>query len=615
MAEEIASSGVHNPKNSNKPAFQERIKLAIKKLHWQDYGAILITLIVFLIYLNFAGTLHTLPNPVFGGDYYRDRGFVKNIVEGSPVWSDGFYLNEIQYYPYLMFIIQAGVVKATGFSVDQVFIYFPLLMLLLAALIWYKLGEHLFKSKTWGLVNLSALFGISFFYGMKSSDWGLFVFVPLFLYLWLRYEQTEQKKYGLWMGVVLGILALVHGGRFLAAFSLLAISIVIFFLLELPKNPEKLPLSSHIKNLLKKNFLKYYFIFLIGIGIALLFFLPLYLRYQMHSVNLVTVWGDANINKMGLSWAGAIFKSLFFNTSKIILLISSLVSLLGLLFLLLAKKNHEQKWLLTIAAANLIAIQHHLITRPLLGTYFNPGKLELLTYLAPLFFTLGLMVLANSGEKLLKHPASKKTIALAGIFVLLIPAFYVNYQDSQNSQWTKYGQQQNAYVDSLYTMGDWITANVNNDETILSNDESGFMLAVLSGRKVMLTRRTHASYYVDIDQRIADAAVAMYGPNLNLSKQLLQKYKVKYLYVDQYLLSGQMRVRTDLKEYLTKNNVSFSEVYDRYDIALPSEDTNMMNLLLIPPQQFNQEFMKLWEPAYTVSVGGQTAAQLFKLKE
>ena len=131
----------------------------------------------------------------------------------------------------------------------------------------------------------------------------------------------------------------------------------------------------------------------------------------------------------------------------------------------------------------------------------------------------------------------------------------------------------------------------------------------------MLTRRTHASYYVDIDQRIADAAVAMYGPDVNLSKQILQKYKVKYLYVDQYLLSGQMRARTNLKEYLIKNNVSFSEVYDRYDIALPPEDTNMMNLLLIPPQQFNPEFMKLWEPAYTVSVGGQTAAQLFKLKE
>ncbi len=29
MAEEIASSGVHNPKNSNKPAFQERYLFSI----------------------------------------------------------------------------------------------------------------------------------------------------------------------------------------------------------------------------------------------------------------------------------------------------------------------------------------------------------------------------------------------------------------------------------------------------------------------------------------------------------------------------------------------------------------------------------------------------------
>ena len=106
----------------------------------------------------------------------------------------------------------------------------------------------------------------------------------------------------------------------------------------------------------------------------------------------------------------------------------------------------------------------------------------------------------------------------------------------------------------------------------------------------------------------------MYGSNINKSKEILAKYNVQYFYVDEYLLKYPMRVRTNLSQFLLENNINFSEVYDRYDIALPPERANMLNLLIIPPQNINSNFLDLFEPVYNVVVGGKTVSILYKLK-
>ena len=192
--------------------------------------------------------------------------------------------------------------------------------------------------------------------------------------------------------------------------------------------------------------------------------------------------------------------------------------------------------------------------------------------------------------------------------------FSARFNEFKGSQWVQVGMQDSPYIDSLYTLADYIEANVAPDETILSNDESGFMLAVLSGRKVMLTRRTHASYYIDIDQRIADASVAMYGSDLEKSKQILKKYNTKYLYLDQNLIQYPMRTNPSFAQYLTDNGVKFTPVHDRYDIALTPDEATLMDILIIEPQNMTN-FISLFEPVYTASVQGQPIAQLLKLKE
>jgi len=611
------NSGLHEEKNteplehhnSDSGKVNLSFKSWIKWLEWQDYVAVLITLLVTAVYLSLANSFVHIPSPVFGGDYYRDRGFVNNIVEGNSIWSDGFYVNEIQYYPYLIFVIQAGIVKITGLSVDQVFIYFPILTTLLTGLVWYLLGKAIFKSKNGGLLTLTSLFAVKYSYGLKSSDFGLFVIIPLFLYLWLRYEQTSERKYALMSGTVLGVLSLIHGGRFLASISLIGVAIIILLITDMYKTKEWKKRLILVKNYFKK----YYLIFLIAIIISLIFFMPLYFKYKMHSVNNVTIWGDTNIELLGLSWVIVIFKSLFFNLLNFPLFVASILAFLGITLLLFNKKNFEQKWVMIISLANLLIIQHHLITIPLLNTYFNPGKLELITYFFPLYFTFGALFLIQKMEIILKK-INKRYLLCGIIIILLLPSFYLKFENQQSDRWEKYGQEKNEYLSALYGLADYLTINMNNNETVLSNDESGFMLAVLSGRKVMLTRRTHASYYVDIDQRIAEASVAMYGQNRNETMRVLDKYRVKYFYVDQNLFTTPMRVRIDLKKYLNENKINFTQVYDRYDIALPLEETNGMDLLLIPPQTISSQFLDLWEKVYEVRVGKQVVGELYQIR-
>ena len=84
------------------------------------------------------------------------------------------------------------------------------------------------------------------------------------------------------------------------------------------------------------------------------------------------------------------------------------------------------------------------------------------------------------------------------------------------------------------------------------------MINAVSGRKVVLVRRTHASPYVDVDKRYADGLVMLYGENNMMRAELLEKYSVDYLYVDFYLTNYPMIVNLGFKDYLEENGIVFA---------------------------------------------------------
>ncbi|HIH32385.1 TPA: hypothetical protein HA235_06795 [Candidatus Woesearchaeota archaeon] len=584
-------------------------RIDIKRLSWEEYALICVVAVSVIIYGIHISQFKQLPSPIFGGDIYRDRGFVKNIVAGNPVWSDGFYANEIQYYPYLVFALQALFVKITGVSVDGVVLYFPLITLILSAIAWYVLGLRIFKIKRWALLTSLSFIGFVHWYFPKSAGVAVFLTIPLFLYFWLKYEQENKLIDSVFAGLFLGLTSLIWGGIFVGIIMTSGVVIVYFFIKELVNN-HKHKNSINLWKTIYSYIKKYYPLFIVAILISLIFFLPLLIKYQMKEYNLVTKWGDEKIGLLGPSWILSSFKGLFFDTSSIITIIFTLISLIGILSMLFSKKRFENIFVLALFIGNIIILQHHLITRPLLHWSFLPQKMAYLYFFIPIFFVFGILTISS----FMKKENIKKLVFIAALIIIVI-SFSHKYSVMSNDQWDKAGRSDPAYVKSLYALGDFLEKNMAKDETVLSNDESGFMLAIVSGRKVMLTRRTHASYYVDIDKRIAEATVAMYGNNVDLTKEILDRYNVKYLYLDQNIFQNYMRVRPDLKQFLVENKIAFVEAYDRYDIAVPPERANMQDLLLIPPQNLSEEFTSLWIPVHNVVVQGQTVGQLFRLKE
>jgi hypothetical protein len=139
------------------------------------------------------------------------------------------------------------------------------------------------------------------------------------------------------------------------------------------------------------------------------------------------------------------------------------------------------------------------------------------------------------------------------------------------------------------------------DVFIASHGESAFALNALTGRKVVFMRRTHASPYVDVDERIADSAVILYGDDDAKRRELLSKYHVSYYYDDYYAAQNRqncvsawdslsqnpdasyscLAVTSEWASYLDKYNITYTRIVARFD---PSRnDVSSFEQLAIKP--------------------------------
>jgi len=608
----------HKKRRVNEPLIG-RVKKFLKSFTWEDYALIAIILLAAISYGAHTAQYKTVPSPVFGGDVYRDRGFVQNIAQGNAIWSDAFYANEIQYYGYIAPALEAGVVKLFNMKVDTVFLYFGIVFLIISLICWYVLGLEFFGDKKFALITAisSLVFNL---YNLKFAYLAAGVFVPLFLYYWIKYEKNNKMIDGVLTGLMLGITCLIYGGYLIPLSAIFFGYMIISFFKDIFNDifkDIKLKNLGKILEVLGKLILHYtkkYYLATIVFALAMsTYFVPLIIKYQLKIVNNVPYWGDIAPRALNFRWFIEIIRGMFFNYSNVLLFIVSVICLLGIVGLLLSKSSIQKKIILYSILIDLVLIIHHWITIPLFNTYFWPSKMLIIQFFLPLLFVVGIKFLIGLIFKDEKNN-NRQWIIYAAIAVLLIVSA-TNFISMKNSQWEKYGITENPYVDQLYVLADHIDNVVQKNQVILSNDETGFMLAVLSGRKVMLTRRTHASYYVDIDKRIADASVAMFGRDINLTKKILADYDVKYFYMDAYLFQNAMRTRPEFKEYLTQNGVYYVEMNDRYDIAVPPDKAVLVPMLVIPPQNITEDFISLWDLDYNVIVLGQVVGQLYKLKE
>jgi hypothetical protein len=101
----------------------------------------------------------------------------------------------------------------------------------------------------------------------------------------------------------------------------------------------------------------------------------------------------------------------------------------------------------------------------------------------------------------------------------------------------------------LLELKQWTIANTDVNDVFLTDNEDAFMLNGLTGRKSVSYRRTHAPIYTDMNQRMLDSAVILYGNDSTTRNELLKTYRVKYLlwtirwFDNQYTVDAQGQLR------------------------------------------------------------------------
>lgn len=575
---------------------------------WNYKSLFVLLLIVYLIVqFSLMASLKSLNGPVYGGDVYRDRGFVESVVQGFMPWEDGYYLGELQYYPWLYFAVLGFLAKFLSFNIDNLMIFFPLITTSLMLFIHYKIADLLFK-KDWYVKFLYLFFIVSslVFIGSKGTRVGEYVFLPASIYFFLKYElKNPQIKNLLYSGVFLGLTSLVHGSKFLIGLAFFAVYLLVDYFSNLKKNGLK-GVWIYIK--------KYYSLFVSAILVSLVYFLPLIFRYGGSRPNPVMQYGDTYITHLGFGWLFGSLKNFFFNFSSFVNIIISLFVIIGFVLLIMNFKKKESKILLSFFFTNLIILQHHQITKPLFDFWVFVPKLNYFIFFKPIFFAFGIIGVSLVLKKLvMKSSKTFMKFAYILVFVLVLSNLVIGYGLVKKSHWFDYGTKTD--MTEFHSIGDYFKVKLPNDKTILANDETSFGLQALSGKKVMITRRTHASYFVDINERIKDAALIWYSNNITLQRKLLDEYSVKYFYLDQYFMNYPVKTSPEFEQELIDNNILYVKQLTTLDPAQTPETGFVTEMLIIPPQNMSLNFDSLFFQNTVFFINGNPYGYLFKYNE
>ncbi|MBW2970696.1 hypothetical protein KY320_00895, partial [Candidatus Woesearchaeota archaeon] len=392
---------------------------------------------------------------------------------------------------------------------------------------------------------------------------------------------------------------------FMALLGIMGLTIVVEFF------------SKSKKSSLKKNIVlvtkKYFTMFVIGIVVAMLLIGPWIFVYHMKTLNQTQQYSLQNIDNTGLGWVLRLGLGVFWQPVGVVPFIFGIVSLLGLIFCILNKKKMEQRYAIYWFAAALILAGHFLITKPLLNNWIVPIHLW-----SASIWIVGL-VLFGFGIKNIQLMLSKTGISqniVFGVFVgLLLITSYQRYVAINNDQWIQYGRTMDAGMQVLLDIESWMLDNTGKDDVFLAHDESAFALNALSGRQVVAVRRTHASYYVDVDKRYADAMVMLYGNNKEKTVELLEDYSVDYVYIDAvFLLDPNRPMITTLehKEYLQEYGVNYTVMNVRFDPS--TTDAPSYDALVVFPQELKILAYNLTKPVKQFVIGDQLYSAFFEVE-
>lgn len=599
----------------------------IERIDKTDIIAVVFGLVLTFIIISVISQFQQLPSPLFGGDYYYQLGEIHRMYE-TPVWEWAGSSNGIGSRPGY-FIVYGAIVtifgKVLGLAPMNAMLAFNYIIPLASLLAFYFLFKKFFENGWVALLGSLIAVSYTVFPIVKYTEFTKYIVLPLFLYSAYLFFKEQNRKNAIVLGLVYGVMALAHSTAFVFA-SVIVVATFAYLIYR-----EK-SFSLSVEFVLSRKW--YLLAFLLGFLIAQIYwFEPLFVYFGKVKLGS-QLWSIADFSRPSVQF-GFLFdqlKGLFFNTSSVFSFLRSLLALGGLALLL---KNRNQLKEQEVFIALLFAITFALtfsyfITMPLLGTNFIPNYLSDM-YLQPITILLMLEGLAWTAWYAKKY----WWLPLAVLFLAWLWYSYAAYDDWYNGQWFNVGRRP---LSPLYTgLQGYLLKNTDVHDLILTNNELGFGINGLTGRGLVLTRRSQNDPFIDFDRYQLDGAIMLYGNNREKKIELLKKYNVKYIYADVnwpglewQILNGKvvgyfdpimLFYSPENEKALQENGIKYVKINGWVDPAIRGPDYRTFDLLIVTYDNYDMSGKGPWKsdiddlltPVWDYKEDGQVVAMLYKV--
>lgn len=471
--------------------------------------------VVVALNFNLLKDFKQLPSPLYGGDYYGHLGTIYHIFYGGDILASGQMLNTISLVPWAYPLYVVILAKITGLDpvMANVFSSLPLIPITIA--IMYFLFRKMTDSK---FLIIGGMLLILLQYPIyKYTNFGFAVAGPLVLLAWYLYLDKENKEYMLLVIAAMAIGALTNIQLFFSEYILMGVIV-------LERNYRNWK-EGRLKNWKDALELNKAFVLIFGLSflISLLYWYTPIFVYKGKTLNPIQIFSSSDISTIPqqLNYSLDIAKSIFYRTD-IPGIILSLLAIAGICVIAKRREEKGYRFFFLVLIALTIILFNHLVLYNLFGLHLWADRMFQMFQIA--MFAIEFVI---GCEWLGKRFEDKKIWMFVIAAAVAVLSYATTYQDFQKNPWLETALQ--PLTPMHQELKSWIISNTDLNDVFLSTNEDSFAMNALTGRKVVAYRRTHASSYVDMNQRMLDSAVILYGNNDENRVQLLKKYKVKYL--------------------------------------------------------------------------------------
>ncbi|MBI4895132.1 MAG: hypothetical protein HY831_01435 [Candidatus Aenigmarchaeota archaeon] len=599
---------------------------------------VLVLIIAFYLFQQsyLISQLNQLPSPLYGGDYYFQLGSVTHIMEGgNPLVAPNIPNSEPGYFIVYSYLV-ASFGSTFGLEPMIAIFLFSQICIILFIVSLYLILSYITNNKNIALLSTILFLPLSAFPILKYTEFtSLFLFPIMFFSIYYFYKKQNILSSTI-LGIVAGILSISHGAAFFVSLSFITLMFLAFMFHRVLKIDirEKIiefyPKRTNIKKYLPMMIIA----LVIAFSIALLWWYNPIFVHKGVTLNDNQNWAFEDLSRFDIQLV-TIYRFLsaaLLNFGSINLIIISILAIIGI-YLIATQELNNKIFILMFITISVIITLHYLITQPLIKTNFSSGKA--FEFLIP-FSTI---LLTTISLEFLEKKITKYFFPLVIIVLLITTGFY--YMDFnqrvQKDQWINVGK--NPLSEDLIQTREWVLNNTSVDDIFLSTKELSFALNGLTGRKVMVSRRSQNSPFIDIDQLEADSAIILYGNDSSKRKELLDKYDVKYLYWSYYWIQSEYQINEngelvgsfdpiivkdvkDYRNYLNKYNITFTVLNTWIDPAIKGPEIKKYNLLVVGPENY-RDFNKPWnqgldsylEEAWNYTNNGKTYVKIYKVKQ